>query len=585
MTSAVRAVAAALDGLSSAAEAVVVIVVRPSRLLTFTTPAEWTTCAINWRVELSHRQDSLPVDVKVSISTVPTADSPVPALRLWNIHRSITVAVIAALLLVGVMVAAAFWYAGWPSVNRDATVTARTLFELMKLVFAIVAGIGGVAALMVAYRRQRVAENTNALAEFAHQLAHAADLRAEVTKTLAESADDRAKIETDRNGIRLFNERFAKAAEQLGSEKAAVRLAGVYAMASLADDWRDGRQTCIDVLCGYLRMPYTPPNSSDEATLEAGGGARAEAEQRVQAAREEREVRRTVIRLIARRLRVDASGVSSWHGLDFDFTGAVFDGGDFSKVVFDGGLVSFAGARFCSGEVSFTEAAFLGGEVSFVDARFCGATVSFYKATFCGGTVSFSDAKFDSGNVFFTNAEFTGGEILFVWAKFCGARVSLDHTRFDGDRIILSMADAEFSDGLVSFEGAQLECSSLLFYRIKLHGGKVSFKEATFMQSDLRLTEASVSGGCLSFEGAIFRLAAVSFSGATFAGGEVSFLDARVDAVRAVDLDEVKSTVTFDRVTFDGGKVSFDSATFSVPLEFDPWLDGQLPAGVRLPVG
>jgi hypothetical protein len=44
-----------------------------------------------------------------------------------------------------------------------------------------------------------------------------------------------------------------------------VRLAGVYAMGELADDWQAGQQACIDVLCAYLRMPYTPPaESSDE---------------------------------------------------------------------------------------------------------------------------------------------------------------------------------------------------------------------------------------------------------------------------------------------------------------------------------
>src|SRR5580658_4445431 len=36
-----------------------------------------------------------------------------------------------------------------------------------------------------------------------------------------------------------LNERFATAAEELGSDKPAVRLAGVYAMAGLADDWEE----------------------------------------------------------------------------------------------------------------------------------------------------------------------------------------------------------------------------------------------------------------------------------------------------------------------------------------------------------
>ncbi|MFD9499878.1 hypothetical protein [Streptomyces sp. NPDC060035] len=34
----------------------------------------------------------------------------------------------------------------------------------------------------------------------------------------------------------------------LGHDQAAVRLAGVYALARLADDWAEQRQVCIDVL-------------------------------------------------------------------------------------------------------------------------------------------------------------------------------------------------------------------------------------------------------------------------------------------------------------------------------------------------
>src|SRR5437763_16959200 len=56
--------------------------------------------------------------------------------------------------------------------------------------------------------------------------------------------------------IRTLNERFATAAGQVGGDKPpAVRLAGVYAMAGLADDWPENRQTCVDLLCAYLRVP------------------------------------------------------------------------------------------------------------------------------------------------------------------------------------------------------------------------------------------------------------------------------------------------------------------------------------------
>src|SRR5580698_3959034 len=50
-----------------------------------------------------------------------------------------------------------------------------------------------------------------------------------------------------------LNEVFATAAGQLGSDKPAVRLAGVHALAGLADYWKENRHTCVDMLCAYLR--------------------------------------------------------------------------------------------------------------------------------------------------------------------------------------------------------------------------------------------------------------------------------------------------------------------------------------------
>ena len=45
-------------------------------------------------------------------------------------------------------------------------------------------------------------------------------------------------------------------------------------MAGLADDWPENRQTCVDVLCAYLRMPYEPdPGESASAPERRRDGA------------------------------------------------------------------------------------------------------------------------------------------------------------------------------------------------------------------------------------------------------------------------------------------------------------------------
>ena len=57
---------------------------------------------------------------------------------------------------------------------------------------------------------------------------------------------------------RPLTEEYTKAVEQLGSNKAPVRFDGLYALERLAQDNPARRQTIVDVICAYLRMPFSP---------------------------------------------------------------------------------------------------------------------------------------------------------------------------------------------------------------------------------------------------------------------------------------------------------------------------------------
>ena len=114
-------------------------------------------------------------------------------------------------------------------------------------------------------------------------------------------------------------------------------------MAVPADDWPENRQTCVDVLCGYLRMPYEPDPGGEAALADRA------------AYRANREVRHTIIRLIGAHLREGA--LASWQGLNLDLTGVVFDGGDFRGAEFTGGEVRFDWAQFTGGTVDFRQVA------------------------------------------------------------------------------------------------------------------------------------------------------------------------------------------------------------------------------------
>ncbi|MCT9003471.1 pentapeptide repeat-containing protein [Streptomyces rhizosphaerihabitans] len=320
---------------------------------------------------------------------------------------------------------------------------------------------------------------------------------------------------------RLLNERFATAAELLGHDEAACRLAGVHALAGLADDWTERRQTCIDVLCAYLRMPY-PPKPDETAFPEQHLAWQAN-----------REVRHTVIRIICNHLRVEGTlSTASWDGYDYDFTGAVFDGGDFSNTRFRG-AVNFSAATFTD-DVNFFDVEFTGGEVSFDRAVFSGAA-SFDFAKFAGGKVSFDRAVF-TDSVRFGSASFAGGKVSFRSARFTNGP--------------LSFFDAEFTSGKMSFDGAVFTNGSLSFLGAKFIGGEVSFRSTKFHGGEVTFQDAKFTGSKVTFQGAEFANSGVIF-GADFIDGEVSF-----------DRAVFSGAASFDFAKFAGGKVSFDGAVF-----------------------
>ncbi len=348
------------------------------------------------------------------------ADGP----RLWKIWIAIPIVVLFG-LVTAVATGGLIWLGlGRPKLGAVDGWDAQAQLETVRLALFVVGGIGGVVALVVAYRKQRVNE-----------------------------ASDR------RENSKLFNDRFLAACAELGNDAAAVRLAAVYALARLADDWRPERQTCIDVLCAYLRLPYVAnPEGSD---WKQG----------------EREVRLSIVRIIRDHLRKTLEDPLTWQGFDFDFTTATFDDGDLSGANFSAGTVSFLGAIFSGGMVSFQGTRFSGAEVNFVAAAFVGSEVSFHKAAFSGGKVNFYKAAFATGGVDFTAAVFSGGKVGFLDAEFCGSKVSFSGVTFSGGEVSFG---AKFTAGTVDFPGAKFTGSDVSFVLARFAGGEVDFERARF---------------------------------------------------------------------------------------------------------
>ena len=443
--------------------------------------------------------------------------------KLWHLGTALAVSFTVAVVGLAGLAWLAWILLGAAGYRRHGAPALKDTVSVLQLVFAAVAGAGALVALIVAYRRQKVAE-----ADFLH---------------------DRTRV---------FNERFTAIAAQLGDAQPAVRLAGVHAMAGLADDWKQNRQTCVDVLCACLRLPYDPDPGDDATPAERT------------AYRANREVRHTIIRLIGAHLYSWATVF--WQGLSFDFTGVVFDGGDFSDAQFSGGTVWFNGAKF-SGQVDFSRTKFSGGQIYFSNAVFSGGELSFGEAEFTGGRVHFNDAKFSSGKVDFDAAEFSGGLVSFNDAKFSGAEVTFGSAKFSGSQV--SFTFAEFSGGGVNF-------TSRLFGGVEFSGGQISFQGAKFSGSHVSFHDAEFSGADVNFGAAKFSGADVDFGAAKFSGGQVGFSDTQFSS----------GEVSFASALFSGSKVDFGSAKFfGSQVNFANTLmlnapvfgwNGEPPAGVML---
>jgi uncharacterized protein YjbI with pentapeptide repeats len=211
--------------------------------------------------------------------------------------------------------------------SAEAGATLR--LDAIKTALTVAAGVGALVTLIVALRRQSLSERGQRHTE--------EDAREQRITTL-----------------------YVAAAEQVGSEKAAVRLAGLYALERLGQDNPKLRQTVIDVICAYLRMPYTPPaevlrrDAKHSPQALASDDPDPEPEQQPQR-HQELQVRLTAQRLIrdhAKAPRPDPEPATYWQGehgerMNLDLTGAVLVSFDLADCRLE--TATFSSAQFHQG--------------------------------------------------------------------------------------------------------------------------------------------------------------------------------------------------------------------------------------------
>jgi len=391
------------------------------------------------------------------------------------------------------------------------TTRAQLRIDAIRTGLTVVAGTGGAVALLIGARRQWLSERSQRHAERVAADNRAHEIRVqEHEEATAEAAQRHQQRLAELGELdateRRVTELYTRAVDQLGSDRVAVRLGGLYALERLAQDHPKQRQTVVDIVCAYLRMPH------DQAGADG---------------QQEQQVRQTAQRLLTRHLRASDPD-TFWPAVRIDLRGAR--------------LVDFDAARCTFGEINLTGVVF-------------------------DGTTRLDDAVFDDG-VELTDSRFTG-EARLTGVRSTGA-VCFDNVTFDGDVWLTSadLADASFDgatfggtawcDEFAVGDGAFDRCrfTSYATFRGARFARGVSFEHATF-DANVDFHDARYHGIAL-YRFAVFT-GAVSFANAVF--------EARASFGRAAFHAEVEFTgATFkDKATFEDAR-----ATDTVPHEWPP---------------
>ena len=322
----------------------------------------------------------------------------------WAGRRSLFGAIaIWAVIAIGAFLVAMWWLGRVPpwQLKLDPEKQAE---NIVKIALTLVGGVGAVAYLVIKYRTEQ------------------------------------------REKDRTVDTKVQDAINQLGSDKASTRIAGVYALTDIADRYKDSyRQRVVDILCGYLRS-----DRANYALDELGQPVRDASGHLVKSGASDEAVESTILSVMRDHLRKerrnDKTGETIvrqtvdddqlWCACTFDlheatfheavnlthstfeyapnFRGTKFErDADFHGAHFAGDS-DFRGAHF-AGDSDFHGAHFAG-DADFGGAHFAGDS-DFHGAHFAGGA-DFGGAHF-AGDADFRRADFAGGA-CFGGADFAG---------------------------------------------------------------------------------------------------------------------------------------------------------------------
>ena len=323
--------------------------------------------------------------------------------------------------------------------------TAEQLLAQSNLRLALLYTTGGTIAalgLLETYRKNtndRAKANADIKAALKNQ-EHQAEVLKEQIRQFDENAFKERKAER--------RERYTKAVEQLGDEKAPVRMGGVYTLVGLVDEWLEEKslsdderfkegQVIINNLCAYIRSPFTLASHYNELSEDAPSleGIYKDKKEEFYVDKaildSEADVRLSIIKEIHDRIQVpDKNTPGAWSDFEYDFSGSIF----FYSVDLTNSYytkyVNFSGATY-QGWADFRRSTYQGwanfrestyqGEANFSESTYQGEA-DFRRSTY-QGEANFSESTYQ-GWANFRRSTYQGwanfSESTYQgWANFC----------------------------------------------------------------------------------------------------------------------------------------------------------------------
>ena len=305
-------------------------------------------------------------------------------------------------------------------------------------------------------------------------------------------------------------ERYTKAVEQLGDEKAPIRMGGVYTLVGLVDEWIEEKslsdderfkegQVIINNLCAYIRSPFALASYYDELSEDAPSleGSYKDKKEEFYVDKaildSEADVRLSIIKEIHDRIQgPDKNTPGAWSDFEYDFSGSTF----FYPIDLTNSYyakpINFSGSTY-KGWANFTDSTYQG-EANFSDSTYQG------EANFRGSTYK-SGADF-RGSTYHAWANFTDSTYQ-AWANFSGSTYK-GEANFSGSTY---KGGANFSRSTYK-GGANFSRST--------HQGGANFSRSTY-QGRANFSDSTYQGGA-NFSRSTYQ-AWANFSRSTYQGG------------------------------------------------------------------